>query len=607
MIAIHVITLAIIISQSAAQSIAGFGSSGGSKSGTSIGDIDNPVLQAEAYVTDARIPNPHKTNDTRRLSGTRPPRLAKGNPDGSTCVPRSVLIDDLHGAKQEMMGFGMSWTDCTVENLNKLQPGSFHNAMKELFAPHPIGNDMGMMRHTIGSSDMSGRQYSFCDNGPSFNEGEPDLNLETFALGEDGEAMVNMIKIMGEYKGNVFLIGSPWSYPGWMKHNGLAVAQRLNTGTSYNNLNNSFDRQYTKQAVAYFTKYLDAYKACGVQVNAITLMNEPLNYQGGYPCMFLDAADAADILNAGLGAALQERNVSLLAYDHNTDQAAYPMRVIQRAPGFVHGAAWHCYAYLANYTVLEDFHEAFPNTPQFLTECSNYRPRAGALNWAVADAFMLPTQFGSSGSTMWVMATDANYGPHAPWGGCDACSGAIIVNSSTAYTKTSDYYMVGQFSRFVRRGARNYKVLRGIEGDISTNGQFGIVAINNPDKGWVIVFKNNMNRTETVRLSFTGSSHVWEGTIDNATVTTWLIPSDKVLETSGRNAPSSMHFPFFLDKNVTTNTTCPSPTTAAPTSTSTSTETPRLPVPNTTHSIPQNDLANQKPTSLPTCPCTVSH
>lgn len=215
---------------------------------------------------------------------------------------------------------------------------------------------------------------------------------------------------------------------------------------------------------------------------------------------------------------------------------------------------------------------------------------------------MLPTQFGSSGSTMWVMATDEKYGPHAPWGGCDGCSGAVIVNSSTAYTKTNDYYMVGQFSRFVRRGSRNYRVLKGIEGDINTAGQFAVVAIKNPDESWVVVFKNNMNKTEEVRLRFTGSEKVWRGEVENATVTTWLIPSDKVLEKSENHAGVGKNTPFWRG-DATANGTFSECATAAPTSRSTTgSETPRLPVPNTMHVVEQNVIANQKPTPVPTCP-----
>ncbi|EME48844.1 glycoside hydrolase family 30 protein [Dothistroma septosporum NZE10] len=511
-----------------------------------------------------------------------------------------IEVDSLHGARQEMVGFGFSWTDSTVHNFNRLEPEVLDTVMEELFGPHPRGNNMGMMRHTIGSSDMSGNQYSLDDNGPSFNEGQPDdPGLSHFTLTGDGEAMVKLIAKMGSHKSDVLLTGAPWSFPGWMKHNGLFIAPRLNTDTSYNILNNSFDAQYIPHIIRYFTKYIDAYAEHGVTVNGLSLMNEPLNYQGGYPCMFLDASDAAAILNRGLGAALKERNVALLTYDHNTDQGAYPSQVIQRAPGMVQAASWHCYAYLANYTVMSDFRQAYPETPQFMTECSTYLPTTLGLDWGVVNAFLPSVQNGGSGATMWVLATDPDFGPHAPWGGCAGCQGAIIVNSSTEYLKTNDYYMVGQFSRFIRRGGRNYEVVKGNEGDHLSPNQFNTIAIQNPDKSWAVVFVNNMNRTESIRLSFTGSGHIWEGDVPNSTVTTWLLPSDEMIRKNNTDVMKPYPFTHANRTNSTapgrkrTETCALRPVTTVSSSSATTSTAPLLPVPYATHFVQQNLLSER--------------
>ncbi|CAK4033451.1 glycoside hydrolase family 30 [Lecanosticta acicola] len=500
-----------------------------------------------------------------------------------------------------MVGFGFSWTDSSVEVINRLTPELQDQVMRELFSQE--GNNMGIMRHTIGSSDLSGRQYSFDDNGPSFNEGEPDLELQNFDIGEDGRAMVELIARMGKYKSDVFLIGAPWSYPGWMKHNGLFVAPNLNpeVGGSYMIMNNSFDAQYIPQAARYFEKYLDAYKDHGVSINALSLQNEPLNYQGGTTAMYLDPADAAAILNHGLGALLNDRNIALFAYDHNTDQTAYPMVMIQRAPKYVDAAAWHCYAYLANYSVMDDFYYAYPDKPQFMTECSSYLPKTGSIDWQVANAFMPSIQHGGSGANMWVLATDPDYGPHSPYGGCAGCQGAVIVNSSSSYMRTNNYYMVGQFSRFIRRGSTAYNIVKGNEGSHLSPNQFNTFAAQNLDDSWAIVFVNNMNRTENVRLSFTGSDSVWEGVVPNATVTTWILPCDNVMRGDrAANATSPASYPFANGTSPwngptgtgrASNEICKlPPVTTAASSSASSSSTPLVPVPNQGHVVEQNVL-----------------
>ncbi|PBP17600.1 glycoside hydrolase family 30 protein [Diplocarpon rosae] len=445
-----------------------------------------------------------------------------------------------------MLGFGHTWTDSTVSTFGSLEEDVFDKLMADLFGPD--GNNMGFMRHTIGSSDMSGSHYSFDDNGPHFNQGQPDMNLDNFALGPDGTAMAEMIAKMGHYKSDVFLLGSPWSYPGWMKQNGLYIAPKLLGSGQI--LNNTFDPQFTAQAVQYFIKYVDAYRELGVQVNGLSLSNEPLNSQGGYPCMQMGPDDAARILNTGLGDAMKERGVKVIAYDHNTDQPFYPARVIQgTANGTIDGAAWHCYAGNLNYTVLEHFHQAFPSIPQFMTECSSYLPSDASI-W-MAQQFLPAVQSGASGdrptepwltsSFFRVLGTDPDYGPHSPWGGCEGCVGSIMVNSSTTYTKTHDYYMMGQFSRFIRRGSRNYVVRQGIEYGAGTTEapQFLLISIQNPDESWAIVFLNNYGTDQDVELSFvTHPESVWYGTIPDLTVVTWLIPPASLWASNG-TAPAT--------------------------------------------------------------------
>lgn len=178
-----------------------------------------------------------------------------------------------------MVGFGHAWTDSTVEAFNKLKPAVLDEVFDDLFGEK--GNNMGFMRHTIGSSDMSGNQYSYADNGPSYNLGVPDPSLGSFDLGPHGKAMAKMIARMGKYKGDVFLIGSAWSLPGWMKANDLFIAPNVITnGNQYRLLNNTLNIKYIPSVVKYFTRYLDAFKEHGVTVNGLSPLNEPLNYQG---------------------------------------------------------------------------------------------------------------------------------------------------------------------------------------------------------------------------------------------------------------------------------------------------------------------------------------
>ena len=505
------------------QKINSVGTVGGRGPTGGIGDPDRPVQTAAAFITDSLIPT--TPDSTRQLErGAAPVRLS-AYPASHTRPFYNVIIDAANGARQELLGFGHSWTDSAVQVLSSLEPAVFDQVMRDLFGQE--GNNMGLMRHSIGSSDLSYDQYSYDDNGPSFNEGSPDPELSNFDIGNGGRAMADMIAKMGSYKSDVTQFGSPWSAPSWMKRNGLFIAPELNVpnGGAYYFTNNTFNFNYIPQYAKYFAKYIDAFKARGAVINAITPMNEPLNNQGGYPTMYLDAVDEANLISQALGPLMKDRDVGIWAYDHNTDQPMYPQRVVEGGAGYVQAAAWHCYASPANYSVLDDFHYGNPEMLQFMTECSNYKPQAGTYNFNVANAFMPPVQHWASGASMWVMATDEMYGPHSPFGGCDGCSGSIIVKSTTEYTKTNDYYMVGHFSRFIRRGAVNYAVKQGISGSVLTPTQFYVVAAKNPDNSWAVVFMNNMAQDEEVVLQFGDGQPMWQGVIPNATLVTWVLPA----------------------------------------------------------------------------------
>ncbi|KAH9826976.1 glycoside hydrolase family 30 protein [Teratosphaeria destructans] len=578
-------------------SIKNLGSSGGTGSKGGIGD-GIPVTVPQAFITDAQIS--YTPNSTRQLSEGVAPVLVSRNVTGtsSSCAPvHSVVIDNsMSGARQSMVGFGHSWTDSAVDVFQSLEPDLLDQVMEDLFGI--TGNNMGFMRHTIGSSDLSGVAYTYDDNGPSFNLGEPDPTLAHFDLGPYGSAMAEMIALMGEYKSDVFLFGAPWSYPGWMKSNDLFIAPNvIYDFNQFPLLNNSFNIDLIPHIVDYFTKYIDVFKNdFGVEINGLSLQNEPLNPQGGYPTMYLDAADEANIIAAGgLGEALHERNAIFMAYDHNTDQPVYPFRVHQTAKELVDAVAWHCYASVANYTVLEDFIRSFPGTLQFMTECTNFKP--SGINFQVALSFMPPVMHGASGAAMWVMATNPDFGPHSPYGGCAGCLGSIIVNSSTLYTKTNDYFMVGQFSRFVRRGAVVYDVPVGNAGSILVPNQFWVLPFKNPDDSWAVVFMNNLTEDVTVQMDFTQNSGAyWEGVIPLHTVVTWLIPSDATLANYSTPDASSLATPPYPLANSTvalnptasgysTGTAATCNNTATPITTISSPSTTVIPVPNTDHVI----------------------
>ncbi|RFU31474.1 hypothetical protein B7463_g4868, partial [Scytalidium lignicola] len=447
-----------------------------------------------------------------RLSSVTAPVQGTGSP-GSESTWQLSIDDTSSGHKQTITGFGAAVTDATVTSFNTLSSGTLSTLLNELMTS--AGADFTLMRHTIGASDLSGDPaYTYDDNG-----GSPDTGFTGFNLGDRGYAMADMLAQMKSLQSNLKIFGSPWSAPGWMKLNGV-----IDGTTTNNNLNDGYltgnGAQYSSAFAEYFVKYIQAFEGQGAHIDAITLQNEPLNSQSGYPTMYMFSNEQAELIQSYVGPALANAglNTDIWAYDHNTDQPSFPQTVLNGARQYVNTVAWHCYATSLDWTVLTAFRESNPGVQQYMTEC--WTPASGSWSQA-ADFTMGPLQNWASGVTAWTLGTNAQDGPHLSSGGCGTCQGLVTVNNG-GYTFTTAYYMMAQFSKFMPPGAI---VLSGTGSyTYSSGGGVESVASLNPDGTRTVVIENTFGNDIYVTLSTSSGQH-WSGNIPSESVTTWILPA----------------------------------------------------------------------------------
>ena len=172
------------------------------------------------------------------------------------------------------------------------------------------GVAFNLFRHTIAASDLSGTLYSYDDNN---NNADP--NLAAFGLQTAGNNMLSMLAQFKAVNSAIKILGSSWSVPGWMKLNGVMDGTTVN-----NNLNSNYANSFAQ----YFVKYIQAFKNGGVNIDAITMQNEPLNSQAGYPTMYVAADQSTSLIQNNVGPALKAAGLSteIWAYDHNTGKHA---------------------------------------------------------------------------------------------------------------------------------------------------------------------------------------------------------------------------------------------------------------------------------------------
>lgn len=214
-------------------------------------------------------------------------------------------IKEKTGRKQTVKGFGAAVTDATVAAFNKLSASARSQLLNDIMTP--AGLNFNLLRHTVASSDLSADPaYTYDDAG-----GKVDTGLNSFGLGDRGNAMISMLADMRRLQSNLTILGSPWSPPGWMKVKGSLIGG----GTANNKLNHAYEDAYAQ----YFVKYLKAYESGGAHIDAITLQNEPLNNKDDMPTMLIQQDESGALIRDKVGPALRNAGLStqIWAWDHN--------------------------------------------------------------------------------------------------------------------------------------------------------------------------------------------------------------------------------------------------------------------------------------------------
>jgi glucosylceramidase len=148
----------------------------------------------------------------------------------------------------------------------------------------------------------------------------------------------------------LYLFSSPWSPPAWMKFNRSMLG-----GTIRKNSLEPYSR--------YLLKFLDAYKAEGVAIDAITVQNEvDTTVDGRYPACLWAQEDEILFVKKYLGPLLRKADcpTKIWVLDHNFNLWGHAIAELSD-PGvyeYIDGVAWHGYAGEAS--GMTQVHDAFP-------------------------------------------------------------------------------------------------------------------------------------------------------------------------------------------------------------------------------------------------------
>lgn len=381
---------------------------------------------------------------------------------GTRIGPNAVSVNPAVRYQTLTAGFGVAMTDTTAYELEKQLPTRLRNrVMAQLFSPRQ-GIGLAYLRVPIGGSDYIVKQPYTYDDLPA---GQTDPTLAHFSLRHDRAYILPAIRQALKLNPRMIVMANPWSPPAWMKTDDSLIPTGPGTTSTL--------RPAAFAPLArYLVRFLQRYAAAHVPIQQLGVANEPLNtfLTHSFPQMYLSASDEARLIRKYVAPALRRAGLHprLLAWDYvyprgsnplskvSPSGSAYIRTVLQNAGSDVGGLAFHCY--LSDASAGGALHRLHPRLAQFETECSSYlsdiTPAQMSIrvlrNWA-------------QGVLLWNAALDQNLGPKVG-AGCEGifgphagqqCIAPVIVNTKThRYALTSDYWALGQFSRFIKLGAR---------------------------------------------------------------------------------------------------------------------------------------------------------
>ncbi len=375
---------------------------------------------------------------------------------------------------QRVIGIGGALTDAAAETFYKLPEDTRREILAAYFNPHTgIGYTLG--RTPINSCDFSSESYTYVTN--------DDVTLASFNIRHDLKYRIPFIKevLATAARQNFTLFASPWSPPAWMKSND----SMLHGG--------QLKPEYYAAWAEYFVKFIEAYRKHGIPICGVTVQNEPMSSQTWESCTYT-ASQERDFVENDLGPTLAKAglgNKKIIIWDHNRNlmyQWAEEILEDPNAARYVWGVAFHWYVG-NNFENVQLVHEAFPKVHLMFTEGCNAPFDMAQINdwkWGerYGESMIHDFNNGVVGWTDWNVLLNQEGGPNHVGNFCFA---PIIADTKTGKLHyMNSYYYIGQFSKFVRPGAR--RIISSSTTDnllttafLNTDGRIAVIVMNPTD------------------------------------------------------------------------------------------------------------------------------
>lgn len=414
--------------------------------------------------------------------------------------------------------WGTTFNELDWDALLRLTREEQDEIMCNLFAPD------GDLKFTRGRISMNANDYArswySCDEVPG------DFELRYFNIERDRQSIIPLIRAAQKFNPELTFWTSPWSPPSWMKINGdyPVLSSRFNEMDKrldyllygspeevdedemkfLGERKGQFPRRlatqdyliqdprYLQTYADYFCKFIDAYKAEGINIDMVIYQNEAYSYTP-YPGCAWTAEGTVRFNRDYLAPALKKRHPEVKLYlgTFNTNRLDHVERILSDAGlrGCIDGLAFQW----EGREILPAVRRQYPDWHYICSEseCGN-----GAMDWKAGEhTFFLISDNVGNGCDEWF-----NWNflllkcGTSPWGWNQ--NALIEVNPDTRSIRyTPEYYAVKHFSHYVAPGsemiAYHAKDAEGIQVVVyrTSDGRYVVVAGNSGDTGRAVTLR----------------------------------------------------------------------------------------------------------------------
>ncbi len=404
---------------------------------------------------------------------------------------------------QTHIGFGGAFTEAAAYTLSEMPDEKRMEAIKAYFDKEEgLGYTIGRM--AIHSCDFALGNYTYVEDN--------DTQLTTFDMSHEDKWVIPFIKDATEVSGTTLkILASPWSPPAWMKTN-----KEMNYG-------GHLLPEYRQTWANYYVKFIRGMKERGINIEWISVQNEPEAIQTWDSCIY-SAEDERDFVRDYLGPTLEKEGLSdvgIIIWDHNRDivvERASTVLRDKKASQYVWGIGNHWYV-SEEFKNLGIIHEMYPDKHILFTEgCQEGGPHVGAWHTGERYGRNIIGDFNnwSEGWIDWNLVLNELGGPNHVNNLCDAPILADRKKKEIIYN--SSYYYIGQFSRYIRPGAKRIGLIKNTPDGVYAT------AFRNTDNSIALVVQNERENLEqfSVVIENKGLTVV----VPEHSITTFVIQED---------------------------------------------------------------------------------